>query len=64
MNVKDELHQLIDQLDEEGAREVLAYARSLAVPRVQPQAPAESVDDLELAQLPAQAVVQIQEPEA
>ena len=33
MTVQDELHLLVDQLDDAAAREALAYLRSLKVPR-------------------------------
>jgi hypothetical protein len=64
MTVKDELHQLIDQLDETAAREALAYLRTLTLPRAASEAPSDAGEDLELSQLPTQRVVEIQEPEA
>jgi hypothetical protein len=70
MTVKDDLHQLVDQLDEDTARQALAYLQTLTSPRmarpvtVHPVEDVEDVDDLEMAELPpAQAVVEIQEPE-
>ena len=32
MSVKDELHELVDQLDEDAAREALAYLQDLRLP--------------------------------
>jgi hypothetical protein len=65
MTVKDDLHQLVNELDGDAAREALAYLQSLTVPRVrQGEAPTDPVDDLELAELPTQPGLQIQEPEA
>ena len=40
--VKDELHELVDQLDEEAAREALARLQDLRLPRVLREAP---IDD-------------------
>jgi hypothetical protein len=42
MTTKDELHELVDQLDEDAARQALAYLRDLRLPRVLREAP---VDD-------------------
>jgi hypothetical protein len=42
MTVKDELHELVHQLDEEAAREALALLQDLRLPRVLREAP---IDD-------------------
>ena len=42
MTIKDELHELVDQLDEEAAREALARLQDLRLPRVLREAP---IDD-------------------
>jgi len=39
MTVKDELHELVDQLDEEDAREALARLQDFRLPRVLREAP-------------------------
>jgi hypothetical protein len=64
MTVKDSLHQPVDQLDEHAAREALAYLQALTRPQLTRRAPIAAVEDLEIIQLPSQAVVEIQEPEA
>jgi hypothetical protein len=42
MTVKDDLHHLVDELDDDAAREALAYLRSLSLPAFLRDAP---VDD-------------------
>jgi hypothetical protein len=42
MTTKDELHQLVDELDEEAARAALAYLRTLSLPTFLRDAP---IDD-------------------
>ena len=42
MTVKDDLHRLVDELDEDAAREALAYLRTLSLPAFLRDAP---VDD-------------------
>jgi len=42
MTTKDELHELVDQLDEEAVGEALARLRDLRLPRVLREAP---IDD-------------------
>ncbi len=39
MTAKDDLHHLVDQLDEEAAREALAYLQTLKLPAVLRDAP-------------------------
>jgi hypothetical protein len=39
MTVKDDLHQLVDQLDDDAAREALAYLQTLSLPPVLRDAP-------------------------
>jgi hypothetical protein len=75
MTVKDELHELVDQLDEDAAIEALAYLQSLSLPaslrtaaRDEPEsdddwAAVAEVEDLELAELPSRRPVEVQEPE-
>ena len=75
MTVKDELHELVDQLDEDAAIEALAYLQSLSLPasvrattRDEPEsdddwAAVAEVEDLELAELPSRPPVEVQEPE-
>ena len=41
MNVKNELHELIDQLDDEAADELLEYAQWLAADEDEPLGPEE-----------------------
>ena len=41
MSVKDELHELVDQLDEDAAREALAYLRTLSLPAFLRDAPSD-----------------------
>jgi hypothetical protein len=42
MTIKDDLHHLVDELDEDAAREALAYLRTLSLPAFLRDAP---VDD-------------------
>ena len=42
MTVKDDLHHLVNELDEDAAREALTYLRDLRLPRVLRAAP---IDD-------------------
>jgi hypothetical protein len=39
MTVKDDLHHLVDQLDEDAAREALVYLQDLSLPRILREAP-------------------------
>jgi hypothetical protein len=39
MTVKDDLHHLVDELDEDAARKALAYLQDLRLPRVLREAP-------------------------
>jgi hypothetical protein len=75
MSVKDELHGLVDQLDEDAAIEALAYLQSLSLPasvraatRDEPEsdddwAAVAEVEDLEFTELPTRPPVEVQEPE-
>lgn len=42
MTIKDDLHHLVDELDDDAAREVLALLQDLQLPRVLREAP---IDD-------------------
>jgi hypothetical protein len=55
MTTKDELHQLVDQLDEETARVALALLQDLRLPRALRAAPIddEPVTDEDLAEIEA-----------
>jgi hypothetical protein len=63
MSVKNELHELIDQLDEEAAREALTLLQDLRLSRARRGAPIDTIVDLELVELPKQPVLEVQEPE-
>ena len=42
MTIKDDLHHLVDELDEDAARQALAYLQGLRLPRTPREAP---IDD-------------------
>jgi hypothetical protein len=62
MTTKDELHELVDQLDEASARQALRLLQDLRLQRVPRAAPMDT-DDLELAELPRHPPLAVQEPE-
>ena len=43
MTLKDDLHHLVDELDEEAARQALAYLQTLRLPRTSREAPRSDV---------------------
>jgi predicted transcriptional regulator len=47
MTVKDELHELVDQLDEDAAREALAYLQTLRLPAFLRDAPLDDEPETE-----------------
>jgi hypothetical protein len=64
MRVNDELHELVDQLDEDSAQQALGLLQDLHVRRAPREAPMATANDLELAELPRHLPLEVQEPEA
>lgn len=60
MTVKDDLHHLVDELDEEAAREALAYLQTLGLPAFLRDAPLDDEpvsDDERIAIAEAEAAI-------
>jgi hypothetical protein len=63
MTTKDELHELIDEFDEDSARQALKLLQDLR-PRREPHlTPIDTADDLEFTELPKHPSLEVQEPE-